>query len=215
MSLVRSPSSLRQCSPHAALVGPWLSRRRISTHVQFHTKVRRAQQLRLNQCRSGTKLCKAKWYDSKGYKRHLACRAKDKEAKEDPVADRGSKKAEPIKEGPFGLKSSKEGQEEGPVDEHQVKHPTQRAAGKFLGHKHASKLDEALNTVEHEFISTSDCALKDIVGAYEFKDEEKGVFRYLVSVMRRLAVGNFALAAASIAVTASKVSNTYKCVRML
>jgi len=61
--------------------------------------------------------------------------------------------------------------------------------------------------VEHRFVSTSDCALKDIVGTYEFKDKEKGVFRYLVSVMRRLAIANFALAAASIAVTASKVSN--------
>ena len=44
-----------------------------------------------------------------------------------------------------------------------------------------------------------------MVGEYEFKDEEKGVFRYLTSVMRRLALGNFALAAASIAVTLSKV----------
>lgn len=64
---------------------------------------------------------------------------------------------------------------------------------------------EHLNTVEHNFVSTSDCGLKDMVGTYGFKDEEKGVFRYLVSVMRRLAVGNFALAAASIALTASKV----------
>ena len=69
--------------------------------------------------------------------------------------------------------------------------------------------------MEHRIISTSDCALKDIVGTYEFKDEEKGVFRYLVSVMRRLAVGNFALAAASIAVTASKVDKTYKCIHAI
>lgn len=134
-------------------------------------------------------------------------RAKNKEAKEDPVADGGKKKPEPIKEGPFGLKSSKQGQEEGPVDDHQVKHPTKEAAGKVLGDEHASRLDRALNTVEHKFVSTSDCALKDMVGTYEFKDQEKGVFRYLVSVMRRLAIANFALAAASIAVTASKVGS--------
>lgn len=123
------------------------------------------------------------------------------------MADGGKKKPEPIKEGPFGLKSSQQGQEDGPVDDHQVKHPTKEAAGKVLGDEHASRLDRALNTVEHRFVSTSDCALKDIVGTYEFKDKEKGVFRYLVSVMRRLAIANFALAAASIAVTASKVSN--------
>ena len=125
------------------------------------------------------------------------------------MADGGKKKPEPIKEGPFGLKSSKQGQEDGPVDDHQVKHPTKEAAGKVLGDEHASRLDRALNTVEHRFVSTSDCALKDIVGTYEFKDKEKGVFRYLVSVMRRLAIANFALAAASIAVTASKASITY------
>lgn len=51
------------------------------------------------------------------------------------------------------------------------------------------------------------CALKDMVGTYEFNDEEKGVFRHLVSVMRRLAIGNFALAASTIIVTATKVSN--------
>lgn len=135
-------------------------------------------------------------------------RAKNKEAKQDPVADSGSKKAEPIKEGPFGLKSSKEGQEEGPVDEDEVKHPTKEAAGKVLGDKDASKLDCALETVEQRFVSTNENALKDLVGVNEFKDKEKGVFRYLVSVMRRLAVGNFALAAASIALTASKVSIT-------
>ena len=71
-------------------------------------------------------------------------RAKNKEAKEDPVAEGGSKQAEPIKEGPFGLKSSKEGQEEGPVNDQQVKHPTKEAAGKVLGDEHASRLDRAL-----------------------------------------------------------------------
>lgn len=75
----------------------------------------------------------------------------------------------------------------------------------MIGEESASKLDRALNRVEEQVVSTSDCALKDMVGEYEFKDEEKGVFRYLTSVMRRLALGNFALAAASIAVTASKV----------
>ncbi len=67
------------------------------------------------------------------------------------MADGGKKKPEPIKEGPFGLKSSKQGQEEGPVDDHQVKHPTKEAAGKVLGDEHASRLDRALNTVEHKF----------------------------------------------------------------
>ena len=141
------------------------------------------------------------------------CRSKNKEAKDDPVADKGSKKAEPIKEGPFGLKSSKQGEEEGPVDDHQVKNPTKEAAGHVLGHESASKLDRALNTVENTLVSTSDCALKDMVGTYEFQDEEKGVFRYLVSVMRRLAVGNFALAATTVAVTASKVFALPCCVK--
>ena len=75
----------------------------------------------------------------------------------------------------------------------------------MIGEEKASKLDKALNKVERQIVQTSDCALKDMVGEYEFKDEEKGVFRYLTSVMRRLALGNFALAAASIAVTLSKV----------
>lgn len=135
----------------------------------------------------------------------MPCRAKNKEAKSDPVAEGGSNKAEPIQEGPFGLKSSKQGQEEGPVGEEQVKHPTKEAAGDVLGHESASKLDRALNKVENTMVSTSDCALKDMVGTYEFQDEEKGVFRHLVSVMRRLAIGNFALAASTIIVTASKV----------
>ena len=78
----------------------------------------------------------------------------------------------------------------------------------MLGDEDASKLDCALETMEQKFVSTNENALKDLVGVYEFKDKEKGVFRYLVSVMRRLAVGNFALAAASIALTASKVSIT-------
>lgn len=121
------------------------------------------------------------------------------------MAHGGSNNAEPIKEGPFGLKSSKKGEEEGPVDDQQVNNPTKEAAGHVLGDESASRLDRALNRVESTLVSTSDCALKDMVGTYEFQDEEKGVFRYLVSVMRRLAVGNFALAAVTIAVTASKV----------
>lgn len=135
------------------------------------------------------------------------CRANGKDAKSDPVAEGGTKKAEPIQEGPFGLKSSKQGQDEGPVDDQQVKHPAKEAAGGVLGNESASKLDRALNKAENTMVSTSDCALKDMVGTYEFQDEEKGVFRYLVSVMRRLALGNFALAASTILVTASKVSN--------
>lgn len=142
---------------------------------------------------------------AKAAKHLLPCRAENKKAKNDPVADGDSKKAEPIKEGPFGLKSSKQGEEEGPVDDDQVKNPTKEAAGNVLGNESATKLDRALNKVENTMVSTSDCALKDMVGTYEFQDEEKGVFRYLVSVMRRLAVGNFALAAVTIAVTASKV----------
>ena len=140
----------------------------------------------------------------------MPCRAKNNEAKSDPMAEGGSKNAEPIQEGPFGLKSSKKGQEEGPVDEQQVKNPTKEAAGDVLGHESASKLDRALNKVENTVVSASDCALKDMVGAYEFQDEEKGVFRHLVSVMRRLAIGNFALAASTVIVTASKVSYVLK-----
>ena len=93
------------------------------------------------------------------------------------------------------------------MDDQQVEHPAKEAAGDVLGQESASKLDRALNKVENTMVSTSDCALKDMVGTYEFKDEEKGVFRHLVSVMRRLAIGNFALAASTIIVTASKVSN--------
>ena len=137
----------------------------------------------------------------------IHCRAKNKGAKSDPVAEGGSKKVEPIKEGPFGLKSSKQGEEEGPVDDRQVQNPTTEAAGHVLGHESTSKLDRALNEVERTMISTSDCALKDMVGTYEFQDDEKGVFRYLVSVMRRLAIGNFALAASTVIVTVSKVNN--------
>ena len=137
-------------------------------------------------------------------------RANSKEAKSDPVAEGGSSKAEPIQEGPFGLKSSKQGQEEGPVDDEEVQHPTKEAAGHVLGHESASKLDRALLKVENTMVSTSDCALIDMVGTYEFQDEEKGVFRHLVSVMRRLAIGNFALAASTIIVTASTVSDVLK-----
>jgi len=48
------------------------------------------------------------------------------------VADGGKKKPEPIKEGPFGLKSSQQGQEDGPVDDHQVKHPQKKPLAKYL-----------------------------------------------------------------------------------
>ena len=87
-----------------------------------------------------------------------------------------------------------------------MEHPAKEGKpGKILGEENASKLDRALEKAEHQFVSTSDCALKDLVGEYEFKDDEKGIFRFLVSVMRRLAMSNFALAAASIALTVSKV----------
>ena len=97
--------------------------------------------------------------------------------------------------------------EEGPVKDEDVESPAQQSkTAEILGVDKASKLDNALNAVEHQFVSTSDCALKDMVGEYEFCDDEKGVFRFLVSVLRRLALSNFALAAASIALTLSKVS---------
>lgn len=136
-------------------------------------------------------------------------RANNKKAKNDPAAKVDSEDSEPIKEGPFGLKSSKGVHEEGPVYDQQVEHPAQQGkTGEILGVENASKLDRALEKAEHQFVSTCDCALKDMVGQYEFNDEERGIFRFLVSVMRRLAMSNFALAAASIALTASKVSNT-------
>lgn len=136
----------------------------------------------------------------------VLCRGNNKRAKSDPVAEGGPDDAEPITEGPFGLKSSKQGQEEAPVNDRQVQSPTTEAAGHVLGRESTSKLDRTLNRVESTMVSTSDCVLKDMVGTYEFSDEQKGVFRHLVSVMRRLALGNFALAASSVIVTASKVS---------
>lgn len=122
------------------------------------------------------------------------------------MAEGGPNNAEPITEGPFGLKSSKQGQEEAPVNDRQVQNPATEAAGHVLGHESTSRLDRTLNRVENTMVSTNDCALKDMVGTYEFQDEEKGVFRHLVSVMRRLALGNFALAASSVIVTASKAA---------
>lgn len=136
----------------------------------------------------------------------LFCRVKNKEAKHDPAAQVDSEDSEPIKEGPFGLKSSKGVNEEGPVRNEDVEKPAQQGkTGEVLGIENANKLDKALEKAEHQFVTASNCALADIVGQYEFKDEEKGIFRFLVSVLRRLAISNFALAAASIALTASKV----------
>lgn len=76
------------------------------------------------------------------------------------MAEGGSNKAEPIQEGPFGLKSSKQGQQEAPVNEQQIQNPTKEAAGHVLGNESASKLDRTLNKVENTMISTSDCALQ-------------------------------------------------------
>lgn len=87
-----------------------------------------------------------------------------------------------------------------------VESPAQQSkTAEILGVDKASRIDNALNAAEHQFVSTSNCALKDMVGEYEFCDDEKGVFRFLVSVLRRLALSNFALALASIALTLSKV----------